>query len=310
MNPTLGDRCFVDELLEPARFLDIIRVSGDASNQSAVRSQSFSNLESLRTYVENDENDDYSCRFISICQRNSWRPLQITRPMMSLIVNAHDLSHSFWDLPSCFYTRSLDLEEAYCIPFTLIHGRFVSYTIRYPEFKESDEEWAIRQSGIFHRFNTETRQSVFLLLSPKPDSKGHRLVEECLLSWHQGGANTGPLSLHEALFSVYLPSWRQYLATHEGEFLPMANSTFATYIDEPLRLGYDHLSAMISLETRFVKATSLLASTMDVLKELTTLLSYDPGLLATSEESDQVAIKLNNRLRQCAAHSRTATYRP
>jgi len=54
----------------------------------------------------------------SICQRNSWRPLQITRSMMDLIHSTHDIDESFWDLPSCFYTRNLDLEEVHCVPYT------------------------------------------------------------------------------------------------------------------------------------------------------------------------------------------------
>lgn len=40
--------------------------------------------------------------------------------MMSLIAEKHGLSDSLWTLASCFYTRNLDLEEAYCVPLTLV----------------------------------------------------------------------------------------------------------------------------------------------------------------------------------------------
>ncbi len=39
--------------------------------------------------------------------------------MMSAMINAHDLSPSLWNVASCFYTRNLDLEDAFCVPLTL-----------------------------------------------------------------------------------------------------------------------------------------------------------------------------------------------
>lgn len=88
-----------------------------------------------------------------------------------------------------------------------------------------------------------------------------------------------------------------------------ANSTFATYIEEPLRLGYDQLSAMVSIDGRFAKASSLLASTSDLITELNALLADDPNLCASSERNSQSAInKLNNHIRQCAAQSRAAMF--
>jgi len=37
---------------------------------------------------------------------------------MDLVVSSHDIDESFWELPSCFYTRNLDLEEVHCVPYT------------------------------------------------------------------------------------------------------------------------------------------------------------------------------------------------
>ncbi len=56
----------------------------------------------------------------SICQRNSWRPLQITRPMLDAVVAEHDIDSSFWELPSCFYQRGDHFEEVLCVPYTLV----------------------------------------------------------------------------------------------------------------------------------------------------------------------------------------------
>jgi hypothetical protein len=38
--------------------------------------------------------------------------------MLELIVKTHSIDDSFWDLPSCFFERDLDLEETYCVPVT------------------------------------------------------------------------------------------------------------------------------------------------------------------------------------------------
>ncbi|KAK4086526.1 hypothetical protein Purlil1_9142 [Purpureocillium lilacinum] len=305
MDPTSGDRCLVDEVLEPVQLRDV--VVGDTPH---IRSQSFRDAPSLEAYLEDDTNQDYSCRFISVCQRNSWRPLQITRAMMSAMINAHDLSPSLWNVASCFYTRNLDLEDAFCVPLTLsTTGPWIeiSYTIRYPEFKEADKEWTMRQSGVCHRVNTETRQSVFILLNPKPNAKGQLLIEKHLSSRIDGRATDGLLSMHQVLLSGYLPAWRQYIASYEAQFLPMANSTFATYIDEPLRLGYDHLISMVNLENRFNKTISLLAATIGLVSDLHALLNVHATIPASSDDS-HTGIVFDNHARQCAAFSRTATY--
>lgn len=38
--------------------------------------------------------------------------------MMDLVVSTHSIEEPFWELPSCFYTRNLDLEEVHCVPYT------------------------------------------------------------------------------------------------------------------------------------------------------------------------------------------------
>jgi hypothetical protein len=34
------------------------------------------------------------------------------------IVAHHDIGQPFYELPSCFYTRNMALEDAYCVPYT------------------------------------------------------------------------------------------------------------------------------------------------------------------------------------------------
>ncbi len=38
--------------------------------------------------------------------------------MLDRLVAEHGMSSTFWDLPSCFYQRNIDSEEAFCYPYT------------------------------------------------------------------------------------------------------------------------------------------------------------------------------------------------
>lgn len=40
--------------------------------------------------------------------------------MLDAIVAEHEIDSSFWELPSCFYQRSDDIELVFCVPFTLV----------------------------------------------------------------------------------------------------------------------------------------------------------------------------------------------
>jgi len=143
------DNCFVDRVVEPVQLIEIgIAAQPDATPQGPPRLQArpnqstFSSLQELAAHFDHARTN-YACRYVSvpspshdlmgrtrqdrvfsltlpssICQRNSWRPLQITKAMIDLLVSQHDINPSFWDLPSCFYTRNLDLEEVFCVPYT------------------------------------------------------------------------------------------------------------------------------------------------------------------------------------------------
>lgn len=107
------------------------------------------------------------------------------------------------------------------------------------------------------------------------------------------------------LFATYFPAWREYNAALERRFLPVANNTFATFIDEPLRLGYENLSNLTNLETHFLKISTILAYATDVLDELCVLvrsISQTQGRQRASTEY------FRNERAQCIACSRNATH--
>lgn len=229
--------------------------------------------------------------------------------MLELLSKRHSIEPSFWTLPSCFYNRNLDLEEVFCIPWTwTVNGsrNEVYYTIRYPEYISSEDRWAIRQSGLYHQFNAVTMNSTYILLNPKPDSKAYQQLEATFTKDY-GKVRDDPFWVHEVLFSTYLPAWRQCIGSHEKKLLPIANTTFASFIDENLRVGYDTLSTLIGLENRFTQIPTLLAHSMDILKELCTVIG-DADTKTTPTAKELLKAKLNNHQRQCIAFSRTASY--
>ncbi|KAK1752732.1 hypothetical protein QBC47DRAFT_389172 [Echria macrotheca] len=305
------DNCFVAVLKEPVQVVDVplqapAAVDGSAPSPGTPRQAQLSTLEELTQYLDANPCDSYACRLISVCQRTSWRPLQVTRPMMDLVVSRHDADPSFWQLPSCFYTRNLELEQVHCIPYTETRKGAVvelSYTIKYPEFKESEKKWVIRQTGIWHRYNMRTSQSTYVLLSPTVNSKAHQQAVEWMLS---SGVKpqTEPFWLHRILFASYLPSWRRYVGALEHQLLPIANTTFASFIDEPLRFGYDHLSELVSLETKFLQVPAILETSSETLVELGLLLVNMSEIAANHPGTRQ----LKNYQRQCGVYSRTAVH--
>lgn len=150
-------------------------------------------------------------------------------------------SNLFGDVPSSFYGRSGAVEEVFCVPFTLsFHGtctgklacdadtcsllnqmmsKEVAYTIRYPEFKEQNGQWVIRQTGIYHRFDNSTGKSLYLLFNPTPNSTAHTNAIGFMASCAGSSTYASPVWLHQLVTSTYLPTWRQYIAAQERDFL-------------------------------------------------------------------------------------------
>jgi hypothetical protein len=225
----------------------------------------------------------------------------------------HNLGPSLRDLASVFYTRTLKTEQVFCLPYMEYRdGPFIdiSYTIRYPEYKKANDEWSIRQSGMYHRFNTETSQSTFVLFNPMPSSKLHCEAQQWLLrQQQQQQQEEEPFWLHRKLFATYIPAWRQYIASLERRFLPIANTASATYIHEELRLGHGHLSALVSIQKDFMQIPTMLATAVEVLTELSTLVaSISRQEKERNPPIDLEIQKFKNIQRQCGVYSRTAAH--
>ncbi|KAI0135119.1 hypothetical protein F4814DRAFT_443942 [Daldinia grandis] len=297
------NKCFVDQVVAPIRLIEVLPQNKRDEEQPT---RQISTSQEIEDFLNQSKPSDYSHRHLSICQRTSWSSLQITRGLLELFVSKHGISDSFWDLPSCFYYRDDDVEINTCLPVTVNRvGSSIEiyYTIRYPELKPNGGNWAIRQSGLYYRFHASSNQTVSVLFSPTPNSAAHQKIEDFLLGINRGSRNSlVPWLIHKVLFSVYFPAWREYLAFLERKLLPETSTTFATFIDEPLRVGYDNLSALASLDNQFLQVTTLLSHSEDVLKELSSL-SIEEGSESTALGTTDV---LDNYRRRSVAYCRVA----
>lgn len=133
------DTYSVDQVNQPVRILEVTPVS---LATHSCQETNVSTVNDITAYFENSR-DDFTCRLMSvprhlhllrwllmlrrsICQRSSWSPLQITKPMLDTIASKHGLSSSFWELASCFYDRELGFEENFCLPYSEVRsGSFI-----------------------------------------------------------------------------------------------------------------------------------------------------------------------------------------
>ncbi|KAI0169817.1 hypothetical protein GGR52DRAFT_485037 [Hypoxylon sp. FL1284] len=293
-------KCFVDQVTAPIKLVDVLP-PGRASSL-----RQLSTVQDIKECLDTTEQVDYSHRHLSICQKTSWSPIQVTRELLDLFVSKHGISESFWELPSCFYHRNDDIEINYCLPVSVNRvGSSVEtyYTIRYPELKPSSGKWVIRQSGLYFRLDSSTSQSVSVLISPTINSAAHQKIENLILGVAGSTALQSPLHIHRVLFAAYFPAWRPYIASLERRLLPETSTTFATFIEEPLRVGYDNLSSLTSLDNQFLQASTLVTHGEDAIRELSAAFGQEPTPGAL-----EVVEALDNYRRQAVACCRTATF--
>ena len=144
---------------------------------------------------------------------------------------------------------------------------------------------------------------MFLLFNPTPWSKAHRQIEDWLQK-RGGEEHTDPLCIHRLLFSAYLPEWRQYIASLEHEFLPIADRLVTVFINEPLRVGHENLVALSGLQSRFLQIPTILATATETLEGICALCDS----LSKTERAQTTRRELGNILRQCINYSRNADH--
>ncbi|KAJ5955057.1 hypothetical protein N7501_009336 [Penicillium viridicatum] len=303
---TSFDNYCLDHPVEPVQVFEVGQDTTSFPTRASYQRSDLRTVEDTASFLRNNQNNPYKCRLVSICQRTSRRPLQITKPMLDLLVAGHGIGPSFWGVPSCFYRRTDDFEVVFCLPFTeSCSGSVIeiSYTLRYPEYKPQENAWVIRQTGIYHRYDKTTCQSLFVLFNPTPQSKAHSDAENLLRNLCPE-VESDPFWLHRVLFTTYFPTWRKYIAVQEQRFLPLARSAVANFIGGQLGVGYDSLRTLTGLQTQFLEVSTILASATDLLDDLCTLISS--GSVTSTNHAGVHFYK--NRRRECIANSHNAKH--
>jgi hypothetical protein len=90
----------------------------------------------------------------------------------------------------------------------------------------------------------------------------------------------------------------------ESHFIPISDCLLGAFLNEPLSVGYDSLSALTSLETRLLQISTMLASATDTVDELCVFFQT----ILRPTESQEVIADLKNQRRRCIAYSRTASH--
>jgi hypothetical protein len=131
-------RCF-DSGPSLAEYVTIVDVPTSSTSQSNIamplRHQNCADMKSLGEHLDDPANASYSCRFMyviiklqgrlsahsrrSICQKDSWSRLQITKPMLKKLIEHHEIDASFLEVPLSFSYRTTDEEQSFCVPWTV-----------------------------------------------------------------------------------------------------------------------------------------------------------------------------------------------
>ena len=93
------------------------------------------------------------------------------------------------------------------------------YLYKYAAEKKTNQDypWVIRQTGVYHQFCTSRQQSVFMIMSPMPQSSAELQIRECMKT--QTGQQMfadNPMSWHALTISSALSNWVGYCSYYES----------------------------------------------------------------------------------------------
>jgi hypothetical protein len=81
----------------------------------------------------------------------------------------------------------------------------------------------IRQTGVYHKLDLDSKTSLVILVNAVPNSVAHRRVIESFSS-HQQQMQLSPLWLHNVIHASYLMKWWEYVADYEKRLLQIVGS--------------------------------------------------------------------------------------
>ncbi|KAL5043019.1 hypothetical protein BDW71DRAFT_200079 [Aspergillus fruticulosus] len=302
----------------------------DVDAGELVTEKSLTSLAELRGYrsLQGSQRGEGALRVLSINQRNSWRPLNVTREMFDEIVAIAGASSNLLELPLSFFQKTIAIEEGFTsAPVLRVSAESIEiiYIIKYAFDKspvdKGRDPWVLRQTGVYQKYEFATRNSTWLFLNPTTDCMFQDRLKRYLLSpAERSSLSRNPLLIHSMLFGTFFPAWRDYLKHLEGRMLPIANTTVAAEIDKPLRVNHESLTAVRNTENRCLALQPIFRSldkTFDVLHQANAALGECGGIekhdlqmmkqllnnySATVNAYGQAAWSLQSRTSRIAAH--------
>ncbi|KAL3457013.1 hypothetical protein BJX64DRAFT_280916 [Aspergillus heterothallicus] len=265
----------------------------DVDGQSPATMRVLNSLAELRGYKSLHCPQRNDLRVISISQINSWRPLSLTCDMFQEIVDAVGASSELLELPLSFYQKTIAVEEGFTTaPVFRVNADSIEivYIIKYAFEKELEEvgkdNWVLRQTGVYQKYEFATRNSTLVFLNPTPECRFQKRLMNFLQSPHQRAClQRNPLLVHNILFGTFFHAWRDYLKHLEGRILPIANTTVAAEIEKELRVNHESLTAVRTTENRCLILQPIFRSldrTFEVLHQANAALS-ERGAIETAE---------------------------
>ncbi|KAI9369536.1 hypothetical protein BJX61DRAFT_519053 [Aspergillus egyptiacus] len=178
--------------------------------------------------------------------------------MFEEIVAIVGASSELRELPLSFFHKNFAVGEGFSsAPLLRLNDDSVEivYIFRYAVEKPVEEKgmdnWVIRQTGLYHKYDIASKDSTLVLFHPRAECEFQRRLMHFLQSPSERAClHRNPLLIHSILFGTFFPVWRDYLKHLEILMLPIANSTVAAEIDKPLRINHESLTAIRSTENK------------------------------------------------------------
>ncbi|KAK3704620.1 hypothetical protein LTR37_013719 [Vermiconidia calcicola] len=170
-----------------------------------------------------------------------------------------------------FRWKTRDVDASYISPFqsrSSEHRFEYVYAMRYAEHEgHTDyEPWSVRQCALYHSYNKQDNQSIYILISPVPQSKAEMSILESMktLEGHPGGYHD-PLWINQVLWDCYLEGWKPYLTFYEDKLQALSSKLLSDNAEANLsaRPGDLHF-----LESRYLPVVPALESTKHILRSL------------------------------------------
>ncbi|KKK13986.1 hypothetical protein ARAM_000212, partial [Aspergillus rambellii] len=284
-------RCFkTDESAVQVTFTDV-----DAENNVAIRT--LDSLAELRRYRSAQMN---GLRIVSLNQRNSWRPLNVTQEMFQEIVDIAGASSDILELSLSFFQKSIGVEEGFIgAPLFRSNHRSIeiAYILKYAGVKPIEEKgkdnWVLRQTGVYQKYDIATKSSIWVLVHPTPGCEfQNRLIQFMRSPDQPARLQSNPLLIHSILLGTFFPLWRDYLAHYEHKMLHISNPTVAAQIVEQLRVNHESLTAIRGTENRCLVMQPIFRSLDKILE----VLHQANGALSDCNATEQSEVQAMRQL--------------